>query len=214
LNAALTEATLMSRPSSPVHACEKTPAGIATLGDIVPADIEAIVRYWHSGGADLRFLGIDPLLLGTPEDTRRRFLRAIRSGEQSQRSVAFGIRVDETLIGYTLLNRYAPEINYSHWHIIVSDLRASGISTALYPHRIAMYFRLTAMKRLTHQTRTRNIGVNRMLDKYVPIAETRYIERPDGVAGPGDFHLRHVSPEDVPALFRKAAALKRSATQT
>ncbi len=43
-----------------------------------------------------------------------------------------------------------------------------------------------------HQTRTRNIGVNRMLDKYVPVAETRHIERPDGVATPGEFHVRCV----------------------
>jgi hypothetical protein len=38
------------------------------------------------------------------------------------------------------------------------------------------------MERLIHQTRTRNIAVNRMLDKYVPIAETRHIQNPDGVA--------------------------------
>jgi hypothetical protein len=60
------------------------------------------------------------------------------------------------------------------------------------------------MERLTHQTRTRNIAVNRMLDKWVRIAETRYIEDPDGVALPGEFHLRYVRREDVPALLEKA----------
>ena len=43
--------------------------------------------------------------------------------------------------------------------------------------------------------------MNRMLDKYVPIAETRYIEHPDGVALPGEFHLRYVFREDVPRFF-------------
>jgi hypothetical protein len=103
-----------------------------------------------------------------------------------------------------LLNRYTPENNYSHWHITDPALRASGLSTALYPHRIKAYFDSAPIKRLTHQTRTRNIGVNRMLDRYVPVAETRYIERPDGVALPGEFHLRYVSRKDIPGLFETA----------
>jgi hypothetical protein len=60
---------------------------------------------------------------------------------------------------------------------------------------------LVPIDRLIHQTRTRNIAVNRMLDKYVPIAETRYIEDPDGVALPGEFHLRYVFRKDVPRFF-------------
>jgi hypothetical protein len=36
--------------------------------------------------------------------------------------------------------------------------------------------------RLIHQTRTRNVGVNTMVDKFVPIAETVFVENPDGVA--------------------------------
>ncbi|MBI3770631.1 MAG: hypothetical protein HY271_19350 [Deltaproteobacteria bacterium] len=200
----------MSELGPAVHASENTSAGVATLSDIVPADIDAFVRYWHAGVADLEFLGIDPVLLGTPDDTRQRFRCAIRSGDPSQRSIAFAIKVDGALVGYTLLNRYTPEINYSHWHITEPRLRASGISTALYPHRIKTYFDAAAMKRLIHQTRTRNVGVNRMLDKYVAIAETCYVARPDGVAGPGDFHLRYVYPRDVPEFFKRAVALRRS----
>jgi hypothetical protein len=69
-----------------------------------------------------------------------------------------------------------------------------------------MYFDLFPMDRLIHQTRTRNIGVNRMLDRYVPIAETLYIEHPDGVALPGEFHLRYVFRKDIPSLLEKAIA--------
>jgi hypothetical protein len=32
--------------------------------------------------------------------------------------------------------------------------------------------------------------------------ETRYIEDPDGVALPGEFHLRYVFRKDVPRFFR------------
>ena len=80
------------------------------------------------------------------------------------------------------------------------EKRAIGLSTALYPHRIKMYFDTTNMTRLIHQTRTRNIGVNRMLDKYVPIAETRYIEDPDGVALPGPCQREgRFEPNDAPS---------------
>jgi hypothetical protein len=43
-----------------------------------------------------------------------------------------------------------------------------------------------------------------MLDKYVPIAETLYVEHPDGVALPGEFNIRYVYREDVPRLFEKS----------
>ena len=42
-----------------------------------------------------------------------------------------------------------------------------------------------------------------MLDKFVPISETRYIQDPDGVALPGEFHLRYAFREDVPRVFEK-----------
>jgi hypothetical protein len=194
-----------------VHASVRTPVGMAALRDITPDDVERIVRYWHDGGADLLFLGVDPARLGTREDTRQRFLRAVRTGEPDQATLACAITTEDAFAGYTLLNRYAPEANYSHWHITESRFRAAGLSSALYPHRIKMYFDLAPITRLIHQTRTRNIGVNRMLDKYVPIAETQSIENPDGVAGPGEFHIRYVHAHQIPSFFETAAKLARQA---
>lgn len=185
------------------------PAGTAALTDMLPGDIGPIVRFWHGGGADHAFLGIDPVKLGSEEDTRRRFERALRTGDVEQQNVAFAIRLEEELIGYTLLNRYSPETNYSHWHIIRPGLRGTGISSALYPDRIALYFRLFPITRLIHMTRTRNLAVNRMLDKYLPVAGTVYVDRPDGVASPGEFHLRYVYAADVPGFFERAAELRR-----
>ncbi len=69
-----------------------------------------------------------------------------------------------------------------------------------------MYFDVVPMSRLIHQTRTRNVAVNKMLDHWVPVAETCYIDRPDGVALPVDFHLRYLMRSDVPALMEKARA--------
>jgi hypothetical protein len=193
------------------HASIATKSGTAALRDLARDDIEAIVAYWHAGGADLEFLGIDPARLGEPSDTRARYERSLRTGDPAQRNIAYAIVLDGALAGYTLLNQYTPETNYSHWHIIAAEKRAAGLSSALYPHRIKMYFDTSGMARLIHQTRTRNIGVNRMLDKYVPIAETVWLEHPDGVAGGGEFHHRHVHREDVPKLFARAEALRTKA---
>lgn len=195
--------------ASCVHASVRTRVGIATLRDLRVQDIDAVVCYWHCGGDQhLDLLGIDRARLGTRIDTQQRFLQAIRTGDPDQRKMAFAITADGEFVGYTLLNRYTPEVNYSHWHITNAGLRASGLSTALYPYRIKMYFKLTPIARLVHQTRTSNIGVNRMLDKYVPVAETRYLENPDGVARPGEFHLRYIFREDLPKLFGFSQGLR------
>jgi len=83
-----------------VHASTNTMAGVAALRDICPDDVEAIVRYWYSSGDEhLDFLGIDRLLLGTMEDTRQRFLRAIRTGDPDQQSMAFAITVNGDFAG-------------------------------------------------------------------------------------------------------------------
>lgn len=189
-----------------VSASIETKAGVAALRHLVPDDVDFIVRFWYgSGEAFLDFLGVDRSLLGTEEDTRKRFLRAVPEGDPDQQSIAFAITVNSVFSGYTLLNRYSPQINYSHWHITNPDLRALGLSTALYPHRVKAYFDSVPLDRLIHQTRTRNLAVNRMLDRYLPVAETSYVERPDGVALPGEFHLRYVLRKDIPSLFEMAA---------
>ena len=191
-----------------IFASVKTASGVAGLRDLTPADLTAIVDYWLlSPDEHFAFMGVNRQRLGSEEDIRRRFLNAIRTGDPSQSTISLGITLDERLVGYTLLNRYSEDVNYSHWHIIVSNLRAQGLSTALYPYRIKAYFDLTPISQLIHQTRTRNVGVNRMLDKFIPVSETKYIDKPDGVAESGEFHLRFVRREDIPKIFACAAQL-------
>lgn len=186
----------------------KTAHGTAQLEDLEPPDISAIVNYWlHSPEEYLAFMGVDRTRLGSGEDIYKRFASAIRTSDPNQSSIALGIMLEGELVGYTLLNRYSEDVNYSHWHIIVPGLRAKGISTALYPFRIKTYFEIAPISRLIHQTRTRNLGVNRMLDKFVPVSETKLIDKPDGVASPGEFHIRFVKREDFPAIFARAREL-------
>jgi hypothetical protein len=192
----------------PTFGSVQTANGIASLRDLTVADLSAIVDYWLLSPEEfLAHMGVDRARLGSRDDIQRRFAKAIRTGDPNQSNLALGITLDENLVGYTLLNRYSDDTNYSHWHIIVPNLRAKGMSSALYPHRIKAYFDLTPISQLIHQTRTRNLGVNGMLDKFVPVAETKHIEKPDGVALPGEFHLRYVRREDIPRIFARAAEL-------
>ena len=50
-------------------------------------------------------------------------------------------------------------------------------------------------------------GVNRMLDKFIPVSETKYVENSDGVALPGEFHIRYVTRDDIPRLFARLSQL-------
>jgi RimJ/RimL family protein N-acetyltransferase len=191
---------------SVIRASASTTVGLAQIRDLEARDIASIVRYWfESGDAHLDFLGIDRRLLGGREDTSERLRCAIPSGNADQPNVAFAITLDGEFIGYTLLNRFDARTNYSHWHITDPGRRAAGLSSALYPWRIKTYFDTLPLERLIHQTRTRNLAVNRMLNKFVPVAETVYIEQPDGVALPGEFHLRYVHRADISRLFAVVA---------
>jgi hypothetical protein len=193
----------------PVIASTKITSGIAALRDLAPDDLPAIAAYWLLSPDDyLADMGVDRQRLGSKDDIHKKFSNAIRTGDPTQSILALAITLDERLAGYTLLNRYSDLVNYSHWHIIAPNLRAKGLSTALYPHRIKAYFDLAPIAQLIHQTRTRNIGVNRMLDKFIPIAETKFVEKPDGVASPGDFHLRYVTRADIPKIFARAADIR------
>jgi RimJ/RimL family protein N-acetyltransferase len=186
----------------------KTMEGIAGLRDLASADLPAIVDYWLLSPVEhLDFMGVNRQLLGSSEDIRSRFVHAIRTGNTSQSTIALAITLDERLVGYTLLNRYSEDVNYSHWHIIVSNLRGRGVSTALYPYRIRAYFDVAPISRLIHQTRTRNLGVNRMLDKFIEVSETIWIDKPDGVASSGEFHVRFVTREHIPRFFARAEEL-------
>lgn len=189
--------------------------GTAGLRGVCNADLPAIVNYWASSSNEfLDFMGVDRQRLGSPEQIHARFSNAIRTGNLVQPALGFAITLDERLIGYTLLNHYSEHTNYSHWHIVEPGLRGKGLSTALYPFWIKAYFDSLPISRLIHQTRTRNVGVNRMLDKFIPVSETKFIEKPDGVASPGEFHLRFVRRDDIPRIFARAGQLGIISSET
>jgi hypothetical protein len=189
------------------HARVATRSGTAALRDLEARDIATIVAYWHDGGADFFTMSVDVAKLGTPDDTRKRFEASLRTGDPNQQRMGFAIDLNGKMVGYSVLSQHSAETNYSHWHIVEKTKRVAGISTALYPHRMKAYFNNSPIARLIHQTSVRNQGVNQMLDKYVPVAETRWVEKLDGAGAPGNYHLRYVHRADVPRLFARATEL-------
>ena len=173
--------------------------------DLAPADLCRIADYWITADAAfLERLGVDASRFGGAEGIIARFERAIPTGDQEQPRLAFAFDVDGEMVGYTNLNRYSLTENYSHWHIINPQWRESGLSTHLYPHRLQTYFSCVPIERLTHQTRPENVGVNRLLDRFVSVAETRFVEKPDGLSLPGIFNLRYVTRGDLPRILAMA----------
>lgn len=213
-----------------VHASIAMRAGILGVRDAVAEDAEAYVKYWHfSGDKFINLLGINKSGLGTPEDSHQRFLGMIRVPGTVQRTVVFSVTLNGRLIGYTNLNMQGPDDNYPHFHTYLhthrSLIRAAvaagerrgaakdshGIATVLLGPLFAMHFALFPIRRLIIQTRPAALAINRALDLYVPVAEMGYIDRPNGLALPGEFHVRYVHREDAPRMLALAHALAQAA---
>jgi hypothetical protein len=194
-----------------MHASVNSPVGVVSLEDLREEDVEECAAYFHRPDAHLDTL-MDRARVGTMEQTCALFRAMIRTGDPAQMRIGFSIRLNGRLIGQTNLVRKTPDVNYSHWHIMDESLRGAGFSTLLYPHRIKVYFDLYPIARLIHQTKPSNVGVNRMLDRYVPVAGTDYVEHPDGFAKPGLHHHRYVTRADIPRLFETAARLRAGAS--
>jgi hypothetical protein len=186
-----------------------TRLGEAWFDDATEADIDAIADYFTRPDPHLDTL-IDRTKFPGRAALRERYASWKRTGDPAQMSSVFALRLDGRLIGFTNLLRKTDVDNYSHWHIIDPADRAGGISSAVYPTRIELYFELFPIERLIHQTRITNAGVNRMLDKFVAVAKTEFVERPDGLAKPGEFHMRYVTRADLPRIREIGDKLAKS----
>jgi hypothetical protein len=188
-----------------------TRLGDVWFDDVTDADLDAIADYFYQPDAHLDTL-LDRARMPDREGLRARYASWRYAGDPGQMSSVFALRLADQaggrLVGFTNLLRKTATDNYSHWHILDPAARAGGISSAVYMTRLDLYFGLFPIERLIHQTRVTNTGVNRMLDKFVPIAKTEFVERPDGLAKPGEFHTRYVWRVDLPRMREIAGGAK------
>lgn len=174
--------------------------------DVTDDDLDAIADYFTRPDAHLDTL-IDRTKMPARDRLRERYASWRWSGDPDQMSSVFALRLEGRLLGFTNLLRKRPEENYSHWHIVDEAARAGGVSTAIYPTRIDLYFELFPIERLVHQTRVTNTGVNRMLDRFVAVDRVEFVEKPDGLAKPGEFVIRYVTRADIPRIHATGEAL-------
>lgn len=176
------------------------------LRDLREEDLGRIADYWL--GVDMATLeanGVDHVRMGDHDAIVTRFRPTIPTGEREQPRRSFAFDVDGQMAGYTNLAHYDALENYSHWHIVEPALRQSGLSTLLYPYRLSLCFADAPIERLIHMTRPENIGANRLLDRFVPVAETRFVDKPDGMSTPGVFNIRYVTRAGLPHILGQAS---------
>lgn len=175
------------------------------LRDLTEAELPRIADYWFSVDMEtLEANGVDHKRFVSPRALIERFATMIPTGDPNQPKRAFVFDVDGRVAGYTNLSHYSADENYSHWHIVEPELRQSGLSSLLYPYRLRACFADAPMERLIHMTRPANVGVNKLLDRFVPVAETRFVETPDGMSMPGVFNIRYVTRADLPRILALA----------
>jgi hypothetical protein len=182
-----------------------TPEGDLMVRTITDEDIEPIVSYWHEGvRGHMRILGIDKEKLGTPEDTRSRLIIYIPRTDQTTQPNSFAIDLNGQLIGYSNINPYSRLENYPHVHLVDRTARSGAYLGLLAGSLFNSWLDSPEIDRLVLQTRTRVVGINQMLDRYVEISNTRYVSDPDGFAGPGEFHTRYLYKSDRQHITRVA----------
>ncbi len=169
-------------------------------------DLEPLLAYWHGGGADLDFLGIDLDRLGTPDDTRARFLASIRSENGDQMAVAFAIELAHRLIGYTNVNMRGRD-GYVHVHFVDVETRNLGIASLVMPSALRVFFSYLPIDRLVFEARTRNKRINHIVQKLgLKPVSTQHLNRSDGLAGPGEFNIYIVEPHMLDDLTGAASS--------
>jgi len=202
------------------HATVRIRAGLLAVRDAIPADVEAYVNYWHYSGERVKqLLGIDLQRLGTPQDSRERFLRMLPVPDGAPADTIFTITLNDAVIGYTNINWRGPDDSCVHLHTYRGCLRGavegtnrarvgsrSGVAAALFG-LVGGYFELFPLRRVILQTRPTNTWINRALDLYMPPAETKFIADPPGLAAPGDCHVRYVRREDIGWIRTRAESL-------
>ncbi|AVS95158.1 hypothetical protein [Paracidovorax avenae] len=218
-----------SLPARWTDASLPIPAGLLCVRKARAEDASAFVRYWASyTPARLDMLGVDAARLGSAGELRERFLRLLPAADLSdQHHAIFSLWLGDALIGYSNINRHAPWVNYCHLHLYPEGIRQAlraarrpagrrwsgeGAGLAAFCAGLVMSqcLGVFGMPRVTAQTRTRNVLINRALDFYMPPDETQYFEQPDGLSLPGHFHLRHFHAERREEYLRRAEELALS----
>jgi RimJ/RimL family protein N-acetyltransferase len=161
------------------------------LRDIEEEDIPAIVEYWHQNDPEyFDSIGVDIKKIRSTSDTAALFRGSIGAKHVAGNRITLVVTVDRQVAGYTNINLKTNDEGYAHVHIIHPRYRNKGIAAYLYGDAIKLIFGQFGMRRLGFQTSVTNNRINALLAKQgIKPLEKIFIEKPDGMAKPGEFYI-------------------------
>lgn len=186
-------------------------AGLMQIRDARPLEVEAYVNYWHYSDDKVKdLMGIDRRRLGTPEDSRNRFLTMVRHPGTNQADAIFTITLNDKIIGYTNINCRGIDDNYCHVHAYPCCPRSALLGlTLLVGPAMAMYFTLFPVRRLVLETRPQNRWINHALDLYGLPVETKYVDNPGGLGAAGEKRIRYVHRDDLRGMLSRSESARK-----
>lgn len=174
-----------------------------TVDDIDEQDVECLVDYWHkTDRAYLEGLGVDVSLISSRDSTRSRFVAALAHAPNGCRPVAAVAKSNGALIGYTLLNFVSDGKAFAHMHLLQRTPLARAAAYRLFPELLRAFFESLPLDALVFQASVDNRGINRMIQRFGIKGVVSHLQKPDGMARPGDFYVYTISRNDLGALQR------------
>jgi hypothetical protein len=137
--------------------------------------------------------GSTPSKLGTAAETRRRFGRLVH-GPRPREALGFTITLEGRPVGFVNVNVLGRARARPHFHVVDPTARHGGVMSAVLKAGLPPILeRMRSESRaegLLVEIRTRNVGMNRVMSHLgYQVVETGYLHDPDGLAGPGIFHI-------------------------
>jgi RimJ/RimL family protein N-acetyltransferase len=176
-----------------VHLRTKFHRRQVVIRDVEERDLDTLVSYWHDNDlAYLKSLGVDVSKLAAREVTRSRFLSSLPDAPRPRERATFVVTADDELVAYTNLNFKSLDEAYVHVHTLARNSLAKALAYALFPQMVTIFFASYPITRLLMQTSPENQNINRLLTRFGLTPERVYIEKPDGMARPGEFNVYEI----------------------
>jgi hypothetical protein len=165
-----------------------------------PEDLDALVAYWHESSIDyLESLGVDPTKLGSPAATRARLSAGMDDDSKALTVVA---EMESELVAYSNMVVRGRDTACCHLHTLRDDAMVRNVVYQFFPQVSEAVVGHLGVSRLRFEASVGNLGINRYLQSFGLESRRVYLEKPDGLAQPGDFNVYELEmPEDRDRLL-------------
>jgi len=170
------------------------------LRDPIDADADAVAAYWLDGDPEfIASLGIDPVRLPPREVIRKVHAECFARGAASHWTYIFGESQGRT-IGYVALDRRSERDGRVHVHIFDRTPRNRAAVFKLFPTVLRLFLARFPLQKVSLETWPANDGIGRLLRRFGLVPRVLTLERPEGIARAGKFHLYELDRATVVAL--------------